>query len=290
MKKLSPTEKAVILHKGIERPFSGKYNQFNEAGTYSCKQCGSLLYRSLDKFDAGCGWPSFDDEIPNAIKRLPDADGHRTEITCARCGAHLGHLFTGEGFTPKNIRHCVNSIALEFQQAQPEKNLSHTKNGTQTETAIFAGGCFWGVEYLLKYLPGVISVVSGYTGGTTPNPTYQAVSDHRTGHAEAVQIIFDPNKISYEALTQRFFEIHDPEQENKQGSDIGEQYRSEIFYTTAKQKEIALKLICILKDKGYQVATKVTPATHFWKAEDYHQNYYEKNGKQPYCHQYIKKF
>ncbi len=283
MKKLSPAEEKVILHKGTEPPFSGKYYHFNGDGTYSCKQCGSLLYRSSDKFDAGCGWPSFDDEIANAIKRLPDADGHRTEIICAKCGAHLGHLFLNEGLTPKNVRHCVNSIALEFQQAQIE-------NANQTDIAIFAGGCFWGVEHLMKQLPGVISVVSGYIGGTLPNPTYQDVCNHLTGHAEAVRIIFDPNKITYETLVKRFFEIHDPEQVNKQGPDIGEQYRSEIFYTTPEQKEIALKLIRSLKDKGYQIATKVTPATSFWLAEDYHQKYYEKTGKQPYCHQYMKKF
>ena len=283
MKKLSPEEKKVILDKGTEPPFSGKYYHFNENGTYSCKQCGSLLYRSSDKFDAGCGWPSFDDEIVNAIKRLPDADGYRTEIICANCGAHLGHLFLNEGLTPKNVRHCVNSIALEFQQAQ-------TENVNQAEIAIFAGGCFWGVEHLMKQLPGVVSVVSGYIGGTLPNPTYQDVCNHRTGHAEAVQISFDPNKITYATLAKRFFEIHNPEQVNKQGPDIGEQYRSEIFYTTTEQKETALKLIRSLKDKGYQIATKVTPATSFWPAEDYHQKYYEKTGKQPYCHQYIKKF
>lgn len=160
----------------------------------------------------------------------------------------------------------------------------------QTETAVFAGGCFWGVAYLMKHLPGVISVLSGYTGGSFPHPRYEDVCHRHTGHAEAIQIIFDPSKISYETLAKRFFEVHDPEQMNKQGPDSGEQYRSEIFYTTPKQKAIALRLIQILKDKGYKIVTKVTPATTFWKAEDYHQNYYEKTKKQPYCHQYIKKF
>lgn len=293
MKKLTPEEKKIILLKGTEAPFSGKYYRFNEDGTYSCKQCGALLYNSADKFDSGCGWPSFDDEIVGAIKRLPDADGRRTEILCAKCDAHLGHVFLGETLTPKNVRHCVNSIALDFiptheTKSKPDKSLK--KPIEQTETAIFAGGCFWGIEHLMKHLPGVISVISGYIGGNVSNPNYQDVCNHRTGHAEAVKVIFEPGKITYETLAKRFFEIHDPGQVNRQGPDIGEQYRSEIFYTTPEQKETALKLIHILKDKGFQVVTKLTPATRFWEAEDYHQNYYTKNGKQPYCHQYIKKF
>lgn len=293
MKKLTPEEKKVILLKATEPAYSGKYYRFNEKGDYICKQCGALLYHSSAKFDSGSGWPSFDEEIPDAVKRKPDPDGHRTEITCAKCGAHLGHLFIGEGLTSKNTRHCVNSISLEFN---PKNELSKdsqkipAKINSQTETAIFAGGCFWGVEYLMKQLPGIISIISGYIGGNTSNPTYEQVCTQPTGHAEAVEITFDPNKVSYETLAKRFFEIHDPEQLNRQGPDDGEQYRSEIFYTTPDQKEIALKLINILKDKGFQIVTKVTPAATFWKAEDYHQNYYEKNQKQPYCHFYSKKF
>lgn len=282
MKKLTPEEEKVILLKGTERPYSGKYYQFNEIGDYTCKQCGTLLYHSSAKFNSGCGWPSFDDEIPGAIKRVPDADGHRTEITCAKCGAHLGHVFLGEGLTPKNVRHCVNSISLEFTpQNETVKDLQKTssKNNPQTETAIFAGGCFWGVEHSMKQHPGVISVISGYIGGNTSNPTYKEVCTQPTGHAEAVEIIFDPKKVSYETLVKRFFEIHDSEQWSRRGSHESKQYRSEIFYTTHDQKKIALKVINILKDKGFQIATKVTPATTFWKAEDYHQNYYEKNQK-----------
>ncbi|OJA00965.1 peptide-methionine (S)-S-oxide reductase, partial [Rickettsiella grylli] len=263
MKKLTPLEAHVILSKGTEPPYSGKYNRFNKQGDYACKQCGSLLYHSSAKFDSGSGWPSFDDEITGAIKRVPDPDGHRTEIVCQRCGAHLGHVFQGERLTPKNTRHCVNSIALNFipkELTKKELEKKEKEKAYKKETAIFAGGCFWGVEHLMKQLPGIISIASGYIGGHTSNPCYEEVCTRNTGHAEAVEIIFDPKKVSYETLAKHFFEIHDPEQLNRQGPDSGEQYRSEIFYTNPEQKEIALKLIKQLKNKGFQVVTTLTPA------------------------------
>lgn len=279
-KELTADEKQVIIHKGTERPFTGKYYDFKAKGTYVCKQCGTPLYRSEDKFDSQCGWPSFDDEISGAVKRVPDADGRRTEIVCARCGAHLGHVFMGEGFTPKNTRHCVNSISMEFVPAEELK----------IDTAIFAGGCFWGVEYLMEKQPGVLSVVSGYIGGKVSHPTYEQVCSKATGHAEAVRIVFDSSKVSYETLAKLFFEIHDPTQLNRQGPDVGDQYRSEVFYTTPEQKVIAEKLIAQLKEKGFPVVTKVTPATTFWPAEIYHQDYYSRKGSTPYCHRYTKRF
>ena len=157
-------------------------------------------------------------------------------------------------------------------------------------TAIFAGGCFWGVEYMLWKVPGVLKVESGYIGGTTENPTYEEVCSHRTGHAEAVRVVFDPAKVSYETLARLFFEIHDPTQENGQGPDLGDQYRSEIFYTSPAQQATAERLIAELRRKGYAVVTQVTPAGRFWPAEDYHQRYYERKGTQPYCHAYTKRF
>ncbi len=280
-KKLTPEEEQVIVHKGTEAPFSGKYESFSETGIYICKQCGAPLYRSEDKFDAQCGWPSFDDEIKGAVKRIPDADGMRTEIVCAKCGAHLGHVFTGEGFTPKETRHCVNSVSLDFIPAQATP---------KTDTAIFAGGCFWGVEYYMNKLKGVLSTEVGYTGGTKKNPTYEEVCSGTTGHYEAIRIVFDPSQTSFEEVAKLFFEIHDPTQWNHQGPDMGEQYRSAVFYRTVEQKEITLRLIGLLKAKGFSVVTEVRPAATFWKAENYHQDYYEHKGSTPYCHGYVKRF
>jgi peptide methionine sulfoxide reductase msrA/msrB len=279
---LSKQESYVIKSKGTEAPFTGKYTNNTEKGTYTCKQCGAALYYSSSKFQSDCGWPSFDDEIKGAVNRFPDPDGDRTEIECANCGAHLGHVFTGERLTAKNIRHCVNSVSLDFVPSQLEPG--------RYGKAIFAGGCFWGVEYFLQKSAGVISVTSGFTGGHVKNPSYKEVCTGRTGHAEAVKIIYDPDKTSYEKLLKLFLEIHDPTQVGGQGPDIGDQYRSEIFYLNEEQKKIAEKNIGILKEKGLKVATAITKASEFYQAEDYHQDYYFKNGKVPYCHAYTKRF
>jgi len=279
--KLTPDEEAVIIHKGTERPFSGKLYDFNEKGTYTCKQCDAPLYYSIDKFDAQCGWPSFDDEIPGAVKRQTDSDGVRTEILCHNCGGHLGHVFIGEGLTDKNIRHCVNSISMNFIADETIEKY---------EKAYFAGGCFWGVEYYFGKADGVISTTVGYMGGKVDRPTYSEVCTGKTGHAEAVEIVFDPEKTTYEALAKLFFETHDPTQLNRQGPDIGDQYRSAVFYTDDAQKVTAEKLIKILSGKGYDVVTTVTEADQFYSAEDYHQNYYENKNGSPYCHVYEKKF
>lgn len=280
---LTPDEKAVLLHKATEAPFSGQYEKLKAEGTYLCKQCGTPLFRSESKFDAGCGWPSFDEEIPGAVLRKPDADGQRTEIVCARCGGHLGHVFEGEGFTDKNTRHCVNSVSLDFKPL-PLANLQ------QLRTAIFAGGCFWGVEHLMQQQKGVVSVVSGYIGGHKDRPTYREVCSHTTGHAEAVLITYNPDQIDYETLAKLFFEIHDPTQADGQGPDLGDQYRSEVFYDSPEQKAVAEKLIALLKSQGYDVVTRVTQASTFWVAEDYHQDHYVREGTEPYCHRYVKRF
>jgi peptide methionine sulfoxide reductase msrA/msrB len=273
---LTPAEQSVILHKGTEPPFSGKLLKNNKKGTYICRQCDAPLYRSESKFDSGCGWPAFDDEIPQAVKRIPDSDGIRTEILCANCNAHLGHVFTGERLTDKNIRHCVNSISLSFIEDNPDQP-KHKK-------AFFAGGCFWGVEHLMASIDGVISVDSGYTGGNLEDPSYEQVCSGTTGHYEAVEVIYDPEKVNFTDLLKAFFEIHDFTQTNGQGPDIGPQYRSAVFFTDEEQKKQTVQLIESLKNKAYKVVTAVLPFTKFYKAESYHQDYYKKTGKMPYCH------
>jgi peptide methionine sulfoxide reductase msrA/msrB len=278
---LTPEEKSVILEKGTEPPFSGKYYKHDVEGTYLCRQCDAPLFKSGDKFDSGCGWPSFDDAIPGAVKEQPDADGRRTEIVCASCGGHLGHVFFGEGFTAKNTRHCVNSLSLGF---------APTEITPAVRKAYFAGGCFWGTEYYLEQAAGVIKAQVGYMGGTTEKPDYQEVCSGTTGHAETVEVVFDPSVTDFETLARLFFEIHDPTQVDRQGPDIGSQYRSAVFYTDDDQKAVAERLIRTLESKGYSIATELAPAGRFWPAEDYHQDYYDYTGKQPYCHSYQKRF
>ena len=275
--KLTKEEKRVIVDKGTEMPFSGKYDNFYEIGTYVCKRCEAPLFNSTAKFNSSCGWPSFDDEIEGAVKKQIDFDGLRTEILCSNCGAHLGHLFLKEGFTDKNKRYCVNSISLTFIPKRYKK-------------AYFAGGCFWGVEYFLEKQGGVINVVSGYMGGKKANPTYEQVITGKTGHLEAVEVFYDSKKTNYEILTKYFFEIHDPTQTDGQGPDIGSQYLSVVFYSNKKEKEIAENLVKILETKGYKITTKIFPASTFWQAEPYHQNYYKKTKKLPYCHSWTKRF
>jgi len=276
---LSTIEKKVIIDKGTERPFTGKHLKNKDKGTYSCRNCGADLYKSDDKFESQCGWPSFDDEIDGAVKRTVDSDGRRTEITCVNCGAHLGHVFEGEQLTDKNLRHCVNSVSLDFTPAdwKPKK-------------AYFAGGCFWGVEYYMQKLPGVISIISGYSGGTVENPTYQQVCTGKTGHLEVVEVKYNPYKVTFEELAKRFLEIHDPTQSNGQGPDIGSQYLSAIFYSTDEEKTTTNNLLDLLRKKKIKPATKVIKFDKFWKAEDYHQDYYNRKGSLPYCHSYKKLF
>ena len=279
--KLTSEEERVINRKGTESPFTGLYYNHKEKGTYLCKRCNAPLYQSADKFESGCGWPSFDDEIPGAVERIPDKDGLRTEIVCGNCEGHLGHVFLGEGFTDKNVRHCVNSVSLNFTAEEKV---------VPSETAYFAGGCFWGVEYFFQQTEGVVSTRVGYMGGRTDNPTYRDVCSGTTGHAEAMEVVFDPSKTSFDTLARLFFETHDPTQVNRQGPDIGDQYRSAIFYANDEQKQTAQKLIELLKAKGYKIATQLNEAGAFWEAEDYHQDYYFNNGKQPYCHAYSERF
>jgi len=285
--KLTDEEQYVIINKGTERPFTGALLENKESGVYSCKLCGTPLFNSSSKFNSHSGWPSFDDSIAGAVKEIPDSDGRRVEIVCAKCGGHLGHVFRGEGMTNKSTRHCVNSLSLNFEKQDTQKvEPFHT----DTKYAYFAGGCFWGVEHLLQKIDGVKDVESGYMGGKTKNPTYREICDGGTGHIEAVKVTYDSSKVSYETLAKAFFEIHDPTQKGRQGPDIGSQYISAIFVDDEDEKETIEKLVAILKSKGYDVATKILPMSHFYEAEDYHQDYYVKHGKEPYCHAYVKRF
>jgi peptide methionine sulfoxide reductase msrA/msrB len=280
MPPLNAEERRVILKKGTEQPFSGKYWNHFEAGVYACRQCGAWLYWSDSKFESSCGWPSFDDEVPGAVKRQTDADGQRTEILCAACGGHLGHVFTGERLTEKNVRHCVNSVSLAFI---PEGQLALGR-------ALFAGGCFWGVEHQFSQVPGVVAVTSGYTGGHKEDPAYKEVCSGRTGHAEAVEVRFDPKRVTYEALARLFFEIHDPTQGNRQGPDVGSQYRSAIFHLEEQQKRTAEALVARLRANGYAVTTRIEPAGRFWPAEAYHQGFFKKHPARAVCHTRVPRF
>lgn len=277
---LTPEEEFVILHKGTERPYTGEYTNNKKSGVYVCRRCDAPLYRSADKFDSHCGWPSFDDEIEGAVKRIPDADGMRTEIVCANCGGHLGHVFLNEGFTTKNTRHCVNSISMKFVE---EKNENIHK-------AYFASGCFWGTEFYFMKAEGVVHTAVGFMGGHVDNPSYAQVCQKNTGHLEVTEVDYDGTKTTYEDMIKLFFETHDFTQTNGQGPDIGPQYLSCVFYTSEDEKNIAEKYISQLEQKGYKVATMLKPTSVFWKAEDYHQQYYENKGDRPYCHKYTKIF
>lgn len=272
---LTPELKRIINDKATEYPNTGKYNALAQKGSYLCRRCGLALFRAERQFHSGCGWPAFDQSIIQSVKELPDVDGRRTEIVCDRCHAHLGHVFYGEQYTASNYRHCVNSASLDF--VADEKVMD-------SEEAIVAGGCFWGVEHFMLEIPGVLAVESGYTGGLVANPTYEQVCNGSTGHYEAVRIVYDKDRTDYETIIKRFFEIHDPTQASGQGPDIGSQYRSAVFCYNDYQFGIAQALISRLENKGYKVATRLLAVTPFWPAEEYHQNYYAKHQKAPYCH------
>lgn len=280
-KSLTPKEYEIIINKDTEQPFTGRYNDLDEKGIYICRNCGTPLFKADSKFISTCGWPSYDIHIGNNVKELPDADGRRTEILCNACEGHLGHIFHGEGYTKLNTRYCVNSASVDF--------IASEELG-ETEEIIVAAGCFWGVEYYMKKLDGVLFAESGYCGGGQPYPNYKDVCNGDTGYLEVVRIIFDKTKLSLENLLKYFFEIHDFQQTDGQGPDIGQQYKSAIFYYISQQKQIAESLKDFLLQKDYKVVTEIREVKPFYVAEDYHLDYYMKQGTLPYCHTHKKIF
>lgn len=291
--KLTEAEKRIILQKGTEYPNTGEYNKHYEDGTYICRQCNQQLYKSSSKFNSNCGWPSFDDELDGAVNRILDSDGRRTEIVCSNCTGHLGHVFIGENFTAKNTRHCVNSISMKFipkEQSIPE--IITSKEITELDTITFGAGCFWCVEVLFQKLKGVSHVESGYAGGKIKNPTYKMVCQGNTGSVEVAQLVYDPKIISTETLIDIFFHVHDPTTLNRQGNDVGDQYRSVIFYHSTQQKEIAknvLKRIDSSKLWNEPIVTTIESIYNYSTAEDYHQNYYNNNSStNGYCNMVIR--
>ena len=291
---LTEAEQRVILNKGTEYPGTSEFTDSEAKGTYTCKQCNQPLYTSDTKFNSHCGWPSFDDEIDGAVTRHRDADGRRTEIVCSNCEGHLGHVFEGEMMTPKNIRHCVNGISLNFVEGGEELPAvisNEPIDMSSLDTATFGAGCFWCVEVLFEKLKGVHHVESGYAAGKLKNPTYKMVCQGNTGSVEVAQIVFDPKIITYEKLVDIFFHVHDPTTLNQQGADKGTQYRSVVFYHSDEQKAMAKKVMSRIDASDLwsdPVVTAIEPINNYSKAENYHQNYYnlnkESNG---YCNAVI---
>lgn len=284
--KLSEEQYYVLREKGTEAPFSGKLLLNKEKGVYKCAGCGNELFTDDMKFDSHCGWPSFDKEIAGGkiIKTIDNSHGMtRTEITCAKCGGHLGHLFD-DGPTQTGQRYCVNSLSLEFV---PTAKKEETAN--KIDTITLGGGCFWCVEAIYENLKGVKEVVSGYSGGKTVNPSYSDVCSGNTGHAEVTQIVFDKTQTSLLEILEVFFTSHDPTTPNQQGADEGTQYRSIILYRNAEQKQVAEDVIKKLNKDVYdgRIVTQTAPFKTFYKAEEYHQDYYENNKSKGYCQMVI---
>ena len=285
--RLTPEQYYILREKGTESPFTGEFVLTKEKGIYRCAGCGEELFTDGMKFDSHCGWPSFDREIAGGkiIQTEDNSNGMtRTEISCAKCGGHLGHIFN-DGPTKTGQRYCVNSVSLSFEPQNPNVIPS------QKETITLAGGCFWCIEAIFEELRGVEKVISGYSGGNLANPSYKAVCSGKTGHAEAVQITFDKSKISLNELLEVFFALHDPTTLNRQGADVGTQYRSAIFYHNDVQRLTAENTVKTLNDnKAFEnpILTEVTAYSKFYEAENYHQEYYELNKEQPYCKAVIK--
>lgn len=282
-KKLSPTAREVTLEAGTERAGTSELNHEKRKGVFVSVIGGLPLFRSEDKFESGTGWPSFTrpfDPDHVVVKRDTSGGMVRDEVLDARSGAHLGHVFD-DGPAPTGLRYCMNGVALKFI---PDGDPMPTESQPiPVQRAYFAAGCFWGVEDVFQQVPGVLTAVSGYMGGAKPSPTYKQICTGTTGHAETVEVVFDPSKVTYAKLLDLFFLNHDPTTMNRQGPDVGDQYRSAIFatdeaQTTAATKKIA-ELSALPKYTTRKIVTQiVAPGQKFWPAEEYHQDYHAKNG------------